>query len=139
MSKRKHLILSFGSALAIFCAALLPQRWKLELGFGYHRLAIPLFGSSFFIDPHTIAHALAFGGAAVLLLSTASGLYRTMVVFGLAGLALATEAAEYFVYRNSFEWRDVLIDLAAIGISGLLVKLTGLSASRPPELPVSPT
>jgi hypothetical protein len=91
--------------LAFF--ALLPQPWKGRLALhGY---------------PHDLVHVLAFGGA-FLILTVGTRRRATLYLNGLllVFFGAVLEWLQTRVYRNSFEYHDVVSDAAGIALALLI-------------------
>jgi len=71
---------------------------------------------------HAAAHALAFGVPTFVLVRARLSSARELLLCALL-LALSIELAQHFVYRNQFEWLDVVADFLGAFFAILLCSL----------------
>jgi hypothetical protein len=70
---------------------------------------------------HPVAHILAFGIAAALLLVLGRSRGQQWIsALSLVGLATAIEAAQFLIYHGALEWWDIGSDTVGIAIARLL-------------------
>lgn len=82
------------------------------------------------LNVHALGHFGLFAVLAILLFLARADLGAWRLLGLLAGLAVATELMQLFVDGRYADWRDVLIDLAGVGLGVLLVGTARLGVQR---------
>lgn len=131
MRSRIALICAIAIALAVFAFSMLPEKQK-ALTTGLRLYPIELGnGRVIFVNPHRIAHWLAFGVVTMAFCTvTKSARTRMWVAGGVLGFAWFIEWAEAFFYHSGFERYDVSDDARGILVGLILIQIAMLARNR---------
>ena len=131
MKRRILLAISFATAIAVFAFSMLPEQQKFKTT-GIRTYPLQLGdGSVLFVNPHRIAHWIAFGLITAVFTALARSA-RVRIAIGIAVLAFAwtIEWAEDALYRSGFEVTDVWDDAGGIATALLAVEVTAQVTTR---------
>lgn len=131
MRRRIALVCAIAIAIAVFAFSMLPESRKASTT-GLRLFPIELGGGNvLFVNPHRIAHWLAFGAVTMAFAAAARSMRARVAIAGaVLGFAWFIEWAEAFLYHSGFERYDMRDDAMGIFAGLILIQFAMALAKR---------